>query len=109
MTTDRKATPERARKAPKAPARSGELGKVLPVVRRREKPRKRGGRPSIIEPAVVEAIVRTVRLGNYRDTAAVYAGIGKRTLYTWLARGRAEREVDLARQLIAVPVEHEID
>lgn len=71
-----------------------------------EKPRKTG-RPSkiddlILRPAgkdgkqeaikVSDAILETIRLGNYKETAARYAGINDSTLYRWLEWGDPERE-----------------
>jgi hypothetical protein len=73
-------------------------------------PRKRG-RPTKRTPDVEARIVEAVRAGNYIETAAAYAGIGKSTLYEWqakypdfadaLQRARAEaevRDVTLIRQ-----------
>ena len=37
-------------------------------------------------------MLEALRAGNYMDTAAMYAGISKQTLYNWLAKGRATRE-----------------
>lgn len=43
-------------------------------------------RPPKLTPEVQNRIVMAISAGNTRRTAAVYAGIGERTLYTWLAR-----------------------
>lgn len=37
-------------------------------------------------------VIEALRAGNYMDTAAMYAGISKQTLYNWLAKGRDARE-----------------
>jgi len=44
-------------------------------------------RPTKLTPELQEKILQAVRAGNYIETAAVYAGINKTTLYDWLKRG----------------------
>jgi len=41
---------------------------------------------------IQDKIVSAIRLGNYMETAAAYAGISKDTLYAWLKRGQREKE-----------------
>jgi hypothetical protein len=48
------------------------------------------GRPSKLTAKLQEQIVMTLRMGNYIETAAAFAGINKVTLYAWLKRGRKE-------------------
>lgn len=43
-------------------------------------------RPPKLTPEIQNRIVTAISTGNTRKTAAAYAGIGERTLYTWLAR-----------------------
>lgn len=53
------------------------------------------GRPkgsSKLNKDVQDKIVSAIRLGNYIETAAAYAGINKDTLYDWLKRGQREKE-----------------
>lgn len=50
----------------------------------RHAPRTRG-RPSKLDPDVARTIIDTVRAGNYLETGAAYAGIGRSTLMRWLA------------------------
>ena len=40
-----------------------------------------------IKPQIREDIMKAVRLGNYLETAAAYAGINKDTLFAWLRQG----------------------
>jgi len=64
-----------------------------------ERPAKTG-RPSLLTPEVQGEIVRTLKVGNYLEAAAEYAGIGRSTLFLWLARARreAERRVAIASE-----------
>jgi hypothetical protein len=48
------------------------------------------GRPTKLTKQLQEQIVMTLRMGNYIETAAAFAGLNKVTLYEWLKRGRAE-------------------
>ncbi len=54
------------------------------------KHRGAGGRPSKFTEETRRTIVSAIRAGNYRDSAALYAGIDERTFYRWMARGEAE-------------------
>ncbi len=45
------------------------------------------GRPTKLTPDVQEKIVQAIRAGNYIETAAAYAGVDKKTLYTWMKLG----------------------
>lgn len=51
--------------------------------------RERLGRPSLLTADRQQHIVRLVRAGSYLNVAAQHAGIGRSTLMSWLARGRA--------------------
>lgn len=52
----------------------------------RHGPRNRPAhRPTKLDPDVAKTIIDTVRAGNYLDTGAAYAGIGRSTLMRWLA------------------------
>lgn len=70
---------------------------------------RRPGRRSIISEEIIDRIVTAVRGGNYLDDSARYAGIGERTIFEWLAKGRealeaAGDDIDLVppdRQLYA--------
>jgi len=57
--------------------------------KRREPPGKRG-KPTIFTPEISAKIVQALRVGNYIETAAAWAGIGRQTLFDWLRRGRGE-------------------
>jgi transposase len=50
------------------------------------------GRPAKLTPERQAKIVQAIRLGNTRECAAKWAGVGRSTLLLWLARGRKERE-----------------
>ena len=45
------------------------------------------GRPTKFTAEVRKKVLWALRLGNYRKTAAEYAGISERTLCVWVARG----------------------
>lgn len=49
--------------------------------------KKKMGRPTKLTPEVRERILVAVRAGNYWETAALFAGIDKKTFYNWLKRG----------------------
>ncbi|HXF72327.1 MAG TPA: hypothetical protein VNO79_06935 [Actinomycetota bacterium] len=53
-------------------------------------------RPTKLSPEVQARICQAIRAGNYRETAARYAGIGISTFYAWLQRGERAAE-ELAR------------
>jgi transposase len=48
---------------------------------------RRMGRHDKLTPEIQQKIVDALRMGNYVETAAAYAGIHKSTLYEWLKRG----------------------
>lgn len=54
------------------------------------KPKSNAGRPTKLTDEIMLKITSAVRAGNYMETAAVYAGVHKSTLYDWLKRGNAE-------------------
>lgn len=45
-------------------------------------------RPTKLTPELQAAVVQAIAAGNTRHDAAEYAGVGMRSLYRWLARGR---------------------
>ena len=47
----------------------------------------RTGRPTKLTPTVIEKICDALRGGNYRETAAAYAGVGRSTFNDWMQRG----------------------
>ena len=49
------------------------------------------GRKALLTPEVLNAVIISLRAGNYIETAAAYAGISKNTLFDWLKRGRREK------------------
>lgn len=49
------------------------------------------GRKVLLSTDVFNAIIASLRAGNYIETAAAYAGISKNTLFEWLKRGRREK------------------
>lgn len=51
-------------------------------------PATRTGRRPLLNPTTQERIVTAVRAGSYLDDAAALAGIGRPTLFEWLAKGR---------------------
>lgn len=48
--------------------------------------------PLLLNDEMHERIVHTLRLGNYVEHAASYAGISRATLYNWLKKGDLARE-----------------
>lgn len=50
------------------------------------------GRPALLTPDIHETIVRFVRGGAYFHEACAAAGIGERTGFRWVERGRASAE-----------------
>ncbi len=53
------------------------------------KTEKKGrGRPTKFDEVAAEKIIQAVRAGAYRKVAAVWAGIGERTLRDWLRLGK---------------------
>lgn len=72
------------------PARKiGRPSKIDDLIIREEK-RENG---EVIQHAlkVSDAILETVKIGNYMETAAEYAGIGARTVFRWLEFGDPDR------------------
>ena len=59
----------------------------MPIVTKTTPQRARKGRPTKLTKKVQEAIVESVRNGNYIETAAKAAGVSKQTFYNWRARG----------------------
>jgi transposase len=53
------------------------------------------GRPTKLTPEVTEAFLKALRVGNYLETAAAFAGIAKQTVYDWLRRGAREESREL--------------
>lgn len=51
----------------------------------------KNGRPTKLTAEVAKKITWALRLGNFRKTAAAYAGVSERTLTEWLSRGARER------------------
>ncbi len=52
----------------------------------------RPGRPTKLVPERVERLLEAIRVGNYINTAVVYAGITEATFYRWLEIGEANKE-----------------
>jgi len=50
------------------------------------------GRRTKLTPTVHRAIVRAVRAGNFLETAAALGHVDRTTVFSWLARGRKERD-----------------
>lgn len=48
------------------------------------------GRPSKLTPEVQEKILHSIRLGSSRPDAALFAGVGERTLREWMRLGTEE-------------------
>jgi hypothetical protein len=47
------------------------------------------GRPSKLTSEVADRIISSIKSGNFRNTAARWAGIGERTMRDWMTRGEA--------------------
>lgn len=45
------------------------------------------GRPTKLTTEVQDRIIQALKAGNYIETAAEYAGIGKTTFYRWMEQG----------------------
>jgi len=57
------------------------------------------GRPTKLTPEVQERLLLAISAGNTREAAAIYAGIGERTLYRWIAKGENGKRNGKFRQL----------
>jgi len=55
-------------------------------------PRRKPGRPTKRTPENVEKILEALRVGMYKDRAALLVGIGEATLYRWLKTDTEFRE-----------------
>lgn len=52
-----------------------------------------GRQPLILKkPEIAQQIIEAIRVGNYIETAANYAGIGHSTFHLWMKKGRDEIE-----------------
>ena len=51
-------------------------------------------RPSKLDRETQQRICDAIAAGNYMETAALYAGVCKDTLYQWLKRGRSGKKGD---------------
>lgn len=60
------------------------------------------GRPSKISQEIIKNITDALKTGAYIETAAVYAGIDKKTLYTWLKKGNRKEGAIYVQFLHAV-------
>src|SRR5690349_20832931 len=49
--------------------------------------RRRPGRPTLLTPAVLDRVCKALREGATWEWAAMVAGIGPATLFTWKAKG----------------------
>lgn len=58
--------------------------------------KKPEGRPLKLNPEVHDKIIQALRMGNYREVVATYAGIHVATLYRWLEEGEADLDHDKA-------------
>lgn len=70
-----------------------------------------GGRPLKLSAKVQEDIVTAIRAGNYVETAAAFAGIDKKSLYTWLkkgARGEGKRFIEFLYAVKKAEAESEL-
>ncbi len=52
----------------------------------------RTGRTPKLTTTATAAVVQAISTGNTRDVAAAYAGVGRTTLFQWLAKGRVEAQ-----------------
>lgn len=59
---------------------------------RRDDHRDPRGRVGKFTPTVRERILSSIRVGNYLDAAAAYAGVHAASVYRWLARGEQEHQ-----------------
>jgi hypothetical protein len=48
------------------------------------------GQNTKLTPEVRDKIIEAIKIGNYQETAAAYAGISQSSFYAWLERGRNE-------------------
>jgi hypothetical protein len=45
------------------------------------------GRPTKLNDEVSDRIITSIKAGNFRNTAALWAGVGDRTMRDWMSRG----------------------
>ena len=53
-------------------------------------PKRGPGRPSKLEPQYVDQFLRALRMGNYRQVSAEWAGLGYRTVCEWMDKGKTD-------------------
>lgn len=53
------------------------------------------GRPSSLKPAVAKQILEALKEGVPREMALLAAGVGRSTFYSWLAKARQDKPVQL--------------
>ena len=58
-----------------------------PAKKQAARPAKKIGQPSKLTPEVQDKIVQAILAGNYQETAASYAGIGRTTFFRWMEQG----------------------
>lgn len=82
VSAKRKRSPKKAARAKKKKAK---------------KPTRRLGRPTKLTATVQNKIVKALRMGNYAEVAAAYAGVSERTFYGWLERGERAKELAMGK------------
>jgi hypothetical protein len=65
-----------------------------------------GRRPLVLDEEIRKNILEALHAGNYLETSAAYAGIGKTALYEWLAKGREAQEQIDAGMEVTIPNGH---
>ncbi len=86
-TRKRKTVAAKPRPRAQAPAR--------PAAPRTAPAPRRPGRPTLLTPAVHEALVGAIRQGNYLATAVKALGLDERTVRAWMERGEQRLEAGL--------------
>jgi len=72
---------------------------------------KKIGRPSKLNAKSKERLLEALRVGNFREVAAEYAGIGTTTFYRWMEKGESEEKGeyrDFREAVIAVETQTEV-
>jgi hypothetical protein len=62
----------------------------------------RGGRPTLLEPDVIDRLEQMLKAGNYLEVALRATGVGGATFRDWMRRGRTSRAPgdELYRELV---------
>jgi transposase len=53
--------------------------------------KRKAGRPTVMQPQLVDRLCEALGNGNWREVACAWAGISSSTFRNWMAKGEAEK------------------